>query len=158
MSEGVVASVLAHVGPGVDGRPHGGVVAGGVNHVLGVVAVRDLVLIPPATHGRLAVREQVLGGVLVQGAELASEEVLGGGLVHGAGPDGGGRGQGLIKLVACHRGDGGAGLGRARGRHQVPVHLRTVGGAGCLGALLHDTNNDEDEDEDHDDTKGDDQD
>ena len=155
MSEGVVAGVLAQVPGPVHHGPGRGVV---VSDVLDVVAVGHLVLVPGGAHGRLLVTEQVLAGVLVQGAEVAGVEVLGGGLVHGARPDGGGRGQGLVKLMAGHGGDGGAGLGAPAGHHEVPHHLGAVRRSGGLRAFLDDADDNEDQDEDDNDAEGDDQD
>ena len=149
VSEGIVTRVL---GQTVSGSCHG-------SRVLPlIVAEGHLVLITSDTHRRLSVREQVLRGVLVEAAEVSDEEVLGVGLVHGAGPDGGRGRQGMIKLVAGHRGDGGVGLGGPAGRHQTSHHLGTLRTVTSLAVLLHHADDDEDEDEDHDDAEADDED
>ena len=76
MSEGVVASVLTQVPPGVHHGPGGGGVI--VSDVLDVVAVGHLVLVTGGAHGTLLVTQKVLTGVLMKSTEVSGVEVLGG--------------------------------------------------------------------------------
>ena len=89
----------------------------------------------------------------MKGTEVSVEQLSSVGLVHGAGPDGGRGRQWLVKLVAGHRGDGGAGLGAAGWSHQVPHHLGTVRSVTGFAVLLDNTGNDKYKDEDNNDAK-----